>query len=86
MTFLANSDLLPKPAGVVSISPLLDVTGSFLPTADKDPGLDWLTNHRTNPFSRTAKPSPLWPPLEPRWGFYSDIPLHPLVSTFVRLI
>jgi hypothetical protein len=79
MTFLVNSDMFPKPAGVISISPLLDVTGSFLPSSDKDPGLDWLTNYRTNPFSNTAKPSPLWPPSKPRWGFYSDTPLHPLV-------
>src|SRR2546423_13952588 len=81
MAFLVHSDMFPKPSGVISISPLLDVTGSFLPPADPDPGLDWLTNHRTNPFSNTAKPSPLWPPSKPRWGFYSDTPLHPLVLT-----
>jgi acetyl esterase/lipase len=26
------------------------------------------------------KPSKSWPPAKPRYHFYSDIPLHPLVS------
>jgi hypothetical protein len=82
MTFLANSDnLLPKPAGVIALSPLLDVTGSFLPTG-KDSGLDWLASHRTRRF--IPKPSGLWPPSTPRWGFYTDIPLHPLVIAGCR--
>jgi hypothetical protein len=83
MTFLATSKAYPMPAGVLAISPLLDITGSF-PSASVDKGLDWLPCSQTTPT--IPEPSAVWPPAKPRFGFYTDIPLHPLVvqstSTF----
>src|SRR5579859_7910520 len=76
MTFLSKSNTLPLPAGVLAICPLLDITGSF-PSAQVDTGLDWLPCQHLTPF--TPKPSEVWPPAKPRFGFYTDCPLHPLV-------
>lgn len=76
MTFLVHSKSLPIPAGVLAVSPLLDVTGSF-PSPRVDTGLDWLPCLWKTPF--VPKPSQIWPPSKPRFDFYTDIPLHPLV-------
>src|SRR5271170_4892263 len=81
MLFLLYSDSnLPLPAGVVTLSPLLDDTGSF-PSTRVDTGLDWLPCLHKHPY--IPKPSPAWPPAKPRFDFYTDIPLHPLVYSFV---
>jgi len=77
MTFLAHSETLPLPAGLLAISPLLDLTGSF-PSTNIDSGLDWLPCLRKTPF--IPKPSEIWPPSKPRFDFYTDLPLNPLVS------
>jgi len=78
MIFLIYSNSnLPLPAGVLTLSPLFDVTGSF-PSTRVDTGLDWLPCLYKHPY--IPKPSPAWPPAKPRFDFYTDIPLHPLVQ------
>jgi acetyl esterase/lipase len=78
MMFLAHSaPAYPLPAGVIGLSPWLDLTHSF-PSARVDKGLDYLPNPWETPSN--PKPSKAWPPTVPRYHFYSDIPLHPFVS------
>lgn len=72
---------LPLPAGVLTLSPLLDITGSF-PSTRVDTGLDWLPCLYKHPY--IPKPSPAWPPAKPRFDFYTDIPLHPLVRRLLQ--
>lgn len=76
MMFLMYSKCYPLPAGVIALSPLLDATGSF-PSARVGTGLDWLPCLWETPYNPV--PSKAWPPAKPRFDFYSDIPLHPLV-------
>jgi hypothetical protein len=82
MSFLAHSDKYALPGGVVGVSSLLDETGSF-PSAHIYTGLDWLPCLWKTPFN--TKHSELWPPAVPRYDFYSDSPLHPLVFIIIRL-
>ena len=70
----------PLPAGIVAISPPVDLTGSF-PSAKIDLGLDWLMYGWSN--VHFPKPSKAWPPTD--WTpcgdvMYSRVPLHPLVN------
>ena len=85
MAYLAFAKhALPLPAGVLALSPLLDVTGSF-PSTRIDKGLDWLLCAWEKPI--TPKPSKAWPIPHPRFSFYTDLPLHPLVLPYeTRLI
>lgn len=84
LIFLMYSNLsLPLPAGVLTLSPLLDVTGSF-PSTRVDTGLDWLPCLYKHPY--IPKPSPAWPPAKPRFDFYTDIPLHPLVRRLCSIL
>jgi len=78
MVFLAHAaPAFPLPAGVIGTSPWLDLTHSF-PSARNEKGHDYLPNPWEGPVS--PLPSAAWPPPEPRYHFYTNLPLHPLVS------
>jgi len=86
MVFLAYAaPAFPLPAGVIGASPWLDLTHCF-PSARINRGLDYLPNPWEGPAATI--PSPAWPLPEPRYHYYSDDPLHPLVypSKFYHLI
>src|SRR5579859_7260302 len=79
MVFLASAaPLFPLPAGIIGTSPWLDLTHSF-PSARVDIGQDYLPHPWEGLLEPT--PSPAWPPPEPRYHFYTDLPLHPLVCS-----
>ena len=81
MIFLAHEgSAFPLPAGVIGTSPWLDLAHCF-PSAGVDRGLDYMPNLGEGPALH--KPSPAWPLHELRYHFYSDDPLHPLISPVV---
>ena len=80
MVLVHSFPAFPLPAAVIGLSPWLDITHSF-PSTRIDRGLDYLPN----PWAGLIEPKPsmAWPPSKPRYHFYTDIPLHPLVSPVV---
>ena len=76
MIFLIHATTFPLPAGLIGTSPWLDLTHSFL-SARNNPGYDYLPNPWEGIIN--PKPSAVWPSAEPRYHFYTNLPLHPLV-------
>ena len=79
--YLINLDgKYPLPAGVIGLSPVVDMTGSFESTHVYR-GLDWIPCLYEKPYM--PKPSEAWNYTEaPRFDCYTDIPRHPLVPCF----
>ena len=74
---LQTQSKYPLPGGLVLLSPWLDITHSW-PSCQKPLATDYL-HDVTNSIGR-ARISPAWPAGATSFSFYSDAPLHPLVS------
>ena len=74
---LQTQSKYPLPGGLILLSPWLDITHSW-PSCQKPLDTDYL-HDLTNSIGR-ARYSPAWPAGVTRFSFYSDAPLHPLVS------